>query len=340
MADASLVVGSLAINPDKVNDYLGWEFNDQWQAFAAGFDGCVVTTPADPDILPSTKIYRPTFGMVKAAEKLDVTNTTAKDSTAMSGGAAVYGPVCSNVIFPVEFFSHSVRAMKKNDAEIEATLAAQIAQRLINARKLDVLYALRGAIGAISTSTHVNDESSNTVKTATLTDLMDTKALAGDSMAALRVLVLHSKTWTEVKKDLVTGSNYNIERVGDMVVLGNVPGLEGLSIILCDDGTKVAGASAGLDAYYSFFLGEGAVKVTPAVNSPLFTAVIGLDKGARATKVASEDHYGLVIGGMGMSTDAAGNPTAAELYDTANWTEAFSHDHRDVRAYYMKTLNG
>ena len=340
MSDASLVVGSLAINPDKVNDYLGWEYNDQWQAFVAGWDGCIVTLPADPAILPSTKVYRPTFGMVKAAEKLDVTNTSVKDSTAMSGGAAVYGPVCSNVIFPVEFFSHAVRAMKASDAEIESTLAAQIAQRIVNARKLDVLYALRGAIGAMTTVSHVNDESGNTVKTGTLTDLMDTKAILGDAQGSFRVAVLHSKAWLSIKKDLVTGSNYNIERIGDMVVLGNIPGLEGLSIILCDDGTKVAGASAGLDAYYSFLLGEGAVKIAPAVNSPLFTAVMGLDKGARSTKVASEDHFGLVISGMGMSTDATGNPTVAELYDTSNWSEAFSHDHRDVKAVYMKTLNG
>jgi len=340
MADAALVIGSLAINPDKVNDYLGWEFNDQWQAFSAGWDGCVRTKPADPAVLPGTKLYSPKFGMVKAAEKLNVTNTTAKDSTAMSGGAAIYGPVCSNVIFPVEFFSHAIRAMKASDAEIESTLAAQIAQRLVNARKLDVLYALRGAIGSMSTSTHVNDESSNTTKTAQLVDLFDTKALAGDSMGTLRVAVLHSKVWTSIKKDLVTGSNYNIERIGDMVVMGNIPGLEGLTIILCDDGTKVAGASAGLDAYYSFLLGEGAVEITPAVNSPLFTALPGLDKGARAYKVASEDHFALVIPGMGMSTDATGNPDATELYDTGNWTEAFSHDHRDVRAYYMKTLNG
>jgi hypothetical protein len=173
-----------------------------------------------------------------------------------------------------------------------------------------------------------------------LTDIMDAKAILGDVQSALRVMVMHSKAWLSAKKDIVTGSNYNIERIGDMVVMGGIPGLEGMTVILCDDGTKVAGASAGADAYYTFLLGEGVVSVTPAPNSPLFTAVQSLGKGVRSTKVSIEDHYALNLKSVAMTTDAAGNPTAAELYDTTNWGEAFSHDHRDFKAVYIKTYNG
>ena len=340
MADDALLIGDLALNPAAVNDYMESTYNDQWQAFAAGWAGCIVTKPVNPDLTVGQVYYAPRMSMIKAAEKLDVTNETAKDTTRAPGGANIYGPVISNVMFPVEWFTHALKAMKKNDAAFEATLAQMTVQRLINARKLDVLYALRGAIGALSTSTHVNDESGNTVKTAALTDLMDTKQLLGDAQGSLRVAVLHSKVWLSIKKDLVTGSNYNIERIGDMVVMGNVPGLEGLSIILCDDGTKVAGASAGADAYYSFLVGEGAVEITPAANSPLFTTEVSLGKGARSVKFACEDHYALIMPGVSMSTDGTGNPTVAELYDTANWSEAFMHDHRDFKAVYLKTLNG
>ena len=340
MADAPLVSGDNAVNPDLVQDYLASEYNDQWQAFAGGWDGAIVTNPASVEIVPGQEVKAPKFSMVKAAAKLDITNVTAVDTTAAPASVLPRGPVCSNIVSPVECFDYALRASKRNQTQVEAELAREMAMRIVNARKLDVLYALLGAIGAMTTSTHVNDESSNTTKTAELTDIMDTKQLLGDAQASLRVAVMHSKVWTSVKKDLVTGSNYNIERIGDLVVLGNVPGLEGLSIILCDDGTKVAGASAGADAYYSFLLGPGAVEITPAVGAPMFTSVMNLDKGARAWKQACEDHYGLVIPGMGMTTDQTGNPTAAELYDTSNWAEAFSHDHRDVKAVYLKTLNG
>lgn len=341
MADDSLLIGDLAINPDLTNDYLMASYNDQWQAFQAGWGGAVVTLPASDEILPGTRVYKPKLAMVAALGKLDVTNETAKDSTKGPLGVLPYGPVCSNAPDnPIEFFSHAIRAYKKNDQAIEATLGQMLAQRVVNARKLDVLYALRGAIGATSTVSHVEDESSASTKTLQLTDIMDAKAILGDAQSALRVMIIHSKAWLSAKKDIVTGSNYNIERVGDMTVLGGVPGLEGMVIILCDDGTKVAGASAGADAYYTFLLGAGVVNITPAINSPLFTAEVGVGKGARSTKVTVEDHYGLNLDGMAMTTDATGNPTTAELYDTTNWGEAFSHDHRDFRAVYIKTLNG
>lgn len=341
MADDALLIGDLAVNPDKVNDYLDASYNDKWQAFQAGWAGAIETNPADDEVLPGRLFYKPELAMPAALGKLDVTNETAKDSTKGPTGVLPYGPVCSNAPDnPIEWLSHAIRAYKKSDKELEAWIAEKFAMRVVNGRKLDVLYALRGAIGAMSTVSHVNDESSNTTKTLQLTDIMDAKAILGDAQESLRVMVLHSMAWLSIKKDLVTGSNYNIERIGDMVVMGGIPGLEGMTVILCDDGTKVAGASAGLDAYYTFLLGEGVVSITPAPNSPLFTAVMGLDKGARSTKVSIEDHYALNLKNVAMTTDGTGNPTAAELYDTTNWAEAFSHDHRDFKAVYIKTLNG
>lgn len=341
MADSSLLIGDLAVNPDKVNDYLEASYNDRWQEFVAGWNGAVFTLPASDEVLVGRQVANPKFAMPAALGKLDVTNESGVDSTHGPTGVVAYGPVCSNITSnPVEFFEHALGAYKKSGVEIEAWLADKFALRAINARKLDVLGALRGAIGATSTVSHVNDETSNTTKTLQMTDVMDGKQILGDAQSVLRTMVMHSKAWLSLKKDLVVGSNYNVYSVGDLTILGGVPGLEGMQIILCDDGTKVAGASAAVDAYYTFLLGESVINIQPRPRSPLFTAVVGLDKGARSTKTALEDHYALMLDGMSMTTDATGNPTAAELYDTANWSEAFSHDHRDFRAVYIKTYNG
>jgi hypothetical protein len=72
----------------------------------------------------------------------------------------------------------------------------------------------------------------------------------------------------------------------------------------------------------------------------MFTAVPSVKKSAKSVDVAIEDHYALNLAGMSMTTDATGNPTTAELYDTGNWSQAFSHDHKDFQAVYIKTLNG
>jgi hypothetical protein len=188
----------------------------------------------------------------------------------------------------------------------------------------------------MSTSAHIEDETSASTKTAQLTDLMDAKALLGDAQAALRVWVMHSRVWLRLKKDIVTGSNYNIERIGDEVVIGGVPGLEGLKIHLCDDGTVVAGASSGAHTYYTFGLGEDAVWMQDAPRTPLFTATMNVDKRARSYKFAMEDVCALGIFGMDMSANNA-SPTEAQLYTSGNWSEAFSHDHRDVKAVILKT---
>lgn len=341
MADDVLLIGDLAVNPDKVNDYIDASFNSVAAELTAALGGVINFADPDPAVLVGRVLYSPQLTMPGALGKLDVTNETDKDTTKAPAGVLPYGPVCSNVPDnPLSWMSHAIGAYKKTDMEFEAWLAEKLALRCMEARLLDVFYALRGAIGATSTVSHVNDVSSNTVKTLALTDVMDAKAIMGDRQGRLRTMVMHAKAWLSLKKDLVSGSTYNIQQVGDLTVLGNIPGLEGMNILLYDDATKVAGASAGLDAYYTFLLGEGAVTITPRPNVPEFTAVVSVKKGAKSTEVTIEDHYALNLAGMAMTTDATGNPTAAELYDTTNWGEAFSHDHRDFPAVYIKTLNG
>lgn len=341
MADDALLIGDLAVNPAKVNDYLDASFNSMAAEVQAALGGVINFAPADSKVLVGQIVYAPQMSMPGALGKLDVTNETDKDTVKAPAGVLPYGPVCSNVPDnPLAWLSHAIGAFNKNDQEFEAWLADKLALRVMEARMLDIFRALRGAIGATSTVSHVNDESSQTVKTLQVTDVMDAKAIMGDRQGRLRVMVMHSKAWLSLKKNLVTGGNYSIQSLGDMTLLGNVPGLEGMKILLFDDATKVAGASAGLDAYYTFLLGEGAVTITPRPNSPQFTAVVSVRKGARSTEVTIEDHFALNLAGMAMTTDATGNPTAAELYDTANWTEAPSYDHRDFPAVYIKTLNG
>jgi hypothetical protein len=340
MADEILLIGDLALNPDKVNDYLDASFNSRSADMVAAMGGAFAVADPDDEILPGRVNYVPQLAMPGELGDLDLTNESAKDSARGPTGVLPYGPVCSTAPSnPIAWFSHAIRAYKKSDGELEAWLGEKLAMRVVERRVKKAFYALRGAIGATSTVSHVEDETSASVKTLQVPDIFDARALLGDHQGKFRVMVVHSKPWNSIEKDVLTGT-YNLMQLGDMTVITGIPRFKGMAVVIYDDATKVAGASAGADAYYTFLLGEGVVRITPAINSPLFTAVMDVDKGARSIKATIEDHFALNLSGMAMTTDATGNPTDAELYDTTNWSEAFSHDHRDFPAAYIKTSNG
>jgi hypothetical protein len=337
MADTPLVIGNVAIDQNLLAAYARASFNTKLAEYQAGFGGALVRFPASPDVIPNNQVEFPSLDPIGAAVQLDLTNTSSVDSAAAPTSNRGRGAVVSSRVPPAEFFDAAVRGYKMRPEAIAAELGRTAGLRLAERAKNAFYAMLRGAIGAVSTSSHTEDETGQTTKTAQVTDIMDAKQTLGDAMSALRVFICHSLVWNSLEKDLVTGSNYNVETLGDLTILGGIPALSGMRIVI-DDDVETASVSGGTN-YYSYLLGAGSTWLMPAPDSPLLKLTPNGDKGVAAWKLTGEAHVAMGVKNMDMSSNNT-NPTLANLRNTSSWAEAFSHDHRDVKAAILLTQGG
>lgn len=336
MADAPFVIGSVAVDQDLLNAYAGASFNVEMAAFEGGFNGAVTRLPDSPKVIPANAVNNPklTFGM--AATQLDLTNTSGVDSGARPASVQGRGPVVSRRVNVAEFFDHAVSGYGKSADEIASELGRQAGLALAQDAKKYIYYALKGAISAATTSTHINDETAQTTKTLQVVDIFDAKTLLGDASSQLRALVLHSKQLASVEKDLLTGT-YNIANIGDMMVIDGLAAVKGMRVIVDDDCYNTT-VSAGVK-YSAFLLGPGAVWMQARPSYPKITVLPDGAKGVLSWKVLAETHYAVGVAGMDYDMNPT-NPTQAHIATAANWAEAFSYDHKDLKACEIITLDG
>jgi len=337
MADDPLVIGDIAIVPELIGDYAAATFNYEMAAWSAGLSGCVSFLPASPRVYPTKDVDRPSLTLGMADAQLDLTNATAVDSSQQPEGVRGRGPVVSRRTSIGEFLDAAIRGYTMSSEQASAELGRQAGLQLARGAKVMTYNALLGAVTAISTSTHKNDETSNTTKTLQLVDVFDGKALLGDAASQLRILLAHSTPFASLEKDMLQGT-YNLFNVGDMTVMDNLPGLKGMRVVL-DDDVPTTTVSAAATNYNSFLLGPGAAWVMPATGSPDIRVYRHGDKGDHAVKVLGTMHYAVGVAGMDYDMDPT-NPTAANLATSGNWAEAFSCDHKDVKAALIITQNG
>ncbi len=335
MADVQLVIGDVAVNPDLVLDYADATYNDRIAEFATRFGGAIEVLPASDDVKPGTVVNAPTLKIVGTATRRDLTATGSTDATAAPDSAQRRCPVLSSVVGPHMFTDAAVRSFKLNPEQVAAKLGEQMAQRVIDYRKLRLYDAFRGAINAATTSTHINDQTGASPATAELNDVLTAKELLGDAASGLVTIIMHSKVWKSLLTDAGGSSSINSDQFADMVfVQGGIPALVGMNIVI-DDQVPTVSVSAGTE-YYTLLLGAGALKLAPAPRVPLFTAEVTISDG-RAVKVITEDHFAVGAAGMDYSS-ATMNPQASDLYNANNWSEAFSHNHKDLNAALLKTI--
>ena len=333
MADVQLVIGDVAVNPDLVLDYADATYNDRIAEFETRFGGAIEILPPSEDVKPGTDVNAPTLKIVGAASRRDLTATGATNATAAPEGAQRRMPVLSSLVGPHKFTDAAVRGYKRTPEQVAAALGEQMAQRVIDYRKLRSYDAFRGAAAAATTVTHIN----TTGSAATLSDVLAAKEKLGDAASGLVTVIMHSKVWKSLLSDAGTGANINSDAFADMVfVQGGIPALVGMNIII-DDQISTVSVSGGTQ-YHTLLLGPGALKLAPAPRVPLFTAEVTISDG-RAMKVVTEDHFAVGVAGMDYSGGQT-NPTAANLYNSASWAEAFSHDHKDFNAAVLKKLFG
>ncbi len=332
MADVQLVIGDVAVNPDLVLDYANATYNDRVAEFETRFGGAIEVLPASDDVKPENVVDAPTLKIVGAATRRDLTVTGSANASAAPDSARRRMPVLSSKVGPHMFSDASVRGFKLTPEAVAAKLGTQLAQRIIDYRKLRLYDAFRGAINAATTSTHI----STSAAAADIDDILTAKALLGDAMAGLVTLVMHSKVWKSLMEDAGKGATtFTSVKFADMVFIeGGIPALVGMNIII-DDQVPVVAVSAG-NRYYTLLLGPGALKLAPAPRVPLFTAEQTISDG-RAVKVITEDHFGAGVQAMDYKSTTM-NPAEAVLYAAGSWQEAFSHDHKDLGAVCLQTI--
>lgn len=336
MSDTPLVIGDVAVDQDLLAEYAMAEFNQKLGEFANGFGGALDILPPSDKVIPANAVEHPrlTFGM--AATQQDLTGTAAVDSGARPASVRGRGPVVNRKTNTAELYDFAARGYGKSAEQLAAELGRQCGLTLAADAKIAVYSAIIGAVGVMSTASHVLDETSDTTATLEVADIVDGKTLLGDAQSALRVMIIHSVPFGSVSKGLFS-TGINSFNVADMAIMDAVAQLGGMRIVV-DDDVPTAAVSAGTN-YRTLLLGMGAAWIQPAVRSPKISVVPNIDKEGYALKVLGEACYAVGVRGMDYDMNPT-NPTNANLATTANWAEAFSDDHRDVKAAYILTQEG
>lgn len=202
--------------------------------------------------------------------------------------------------------------------KIALTIGNQLAKRSI--KTLDM--SMQGAVNA-GTAPHKYASGS----TLTVLAVQEGRAKMGDQADQLHTLLLHSKPWNSLLKDLISTYKYAGVWSGELIDNGQIETILGVrNVIVSDDLTPEAGAtsSAGDDIYYSWLLGEGALYYSfqqePYVD--VWEDVTNADT-IHYEKVAMD--YVAAPRGFSMAT---ANPTDANLLTSGLWTPAYE-DHRN-----------
>lgn len=217
--------------------------------------------------------------------------------------------------------------------KVASSVGNQLAKRVIKV----VDYSLQGAVNA-GTSPHLRDITAETTKTCNVLDIQETRALIGDQADQLTTMLIHSKPWNSLLKDMISTYRYAGLWSGEMLENGQIETILGVrNVIVSDDLTADSGAtsSAGDDSYYTYLMTPGslyfAYQQDPYVDvweDPTNSDTIHYEKIA----------LDFVAAPRGFSFGTA-NPTDANLTTSGLWTPAYE-DHRNFGVCALKSLNG
>lgn len=214
------------------------------------------------------------------------------------------------------------------------TIGNKLACRMINVFD----YSSQGLINTATGLAHLNDITGAATKTLNVLAVQEARAKMGDQADQLHTMVLHSKAWNSLIKDLISTYKYAGVWSGEMINRGDIETLLGVrNIIVTDCLTPEAGAtsSAGDDAYYTWLLTDGAwysaYQQEPYVDmweDPTNGDTIHYEKIALDYVAAPRAAY--------FNT---ANPTDANLLTSGLWSTAYE-DHRNLGICAVKSLNG
>jgi hypothetical protein len=218
--------------------------------------------------------------------------------------------------------------------KVAMTIGNKLACRAINVMD----YSMQGLINTATGSAHLHDITSEVVKTMNVLDTQQARSLMGDQADQLHTMLIHSKPWNSLLKDLITTYKYAGVWSGEILQNGMLETILGVrNIIVTDCLTPEAGAtsSAGDDSYYTWLLTDGALYMAyqqePYVDmweDPTNSDTIHYEKIALDYVAAPRAGY-----------FATANPTDANLLTSGLWSTSYE-DHRNLGIVAIKSLNG
>jgi len=346
MAQTPLVTSNVASALQQLSPYAQAAFWAKLAQYDAGFYGGIEFHPANPEVKPSLSAENPRFVYQGTVTRVDPTSTTAVDALAGPTSVRGQGPARTFApATPLEFLSMARYGYKKTELELVSELAENFGKGAARFAKQSLYYAMIGAIAQQSTGgQHLYDVTGLTSKTVTLSRIIYAKSLIGDRGADAVAFVCHSAVSRSLSQDIVSGGNSGgLVRVMIESAESVKQGIEAIGALrLCvDDDCQTVAVTAGTTNYRSFILCPGAVWVMPGIDSPLLTVTPDLvERSLRSKRVTIEGLFAIGVYGMTWVLASKSNPTDAELYASTYWSEAYSHDHRDVGICEVYSQNG
>ena len=213
--------------------------------------------------------------------------------------------------------------------KVAMTIGNQLAKRAI--KVLD--YSIQGCVN-VGADPHKYAVGS----TLTVLGIQEGRAKMGDQADQLHTMLIHSKPWNSLLKDLISTYKYAGVWSGEILNNGMIETILGVrNIIVTDDLTPEAGAtsSAGDDIYYTHLLADNSIYFAYQQNPyvDVWEDVTNADT-IHYEKVAMD--YVAAPRGFSMST---ANPTDANLIDDSLWTAAYE-DHRNFGIVSVTSIAG
>lgn len=195
------------------------------------------------------------------------------------------------------------------------------------------LRSLRAALSA-DAATYV-DGGAATINTAGASGLIDGLAKRGDAASAIVCWVMHSKVFFNLVKEQIS---LNINGVSGLVFAEASPITLGRPVLITDspDLKITDGISAGVDAYYTMGLTQGAALMEETEGTEVVTQDV---TGQENLIMRIQGEYAENIGLKGYTwdkTNGGENPTDAALATGSNWDPAYA-DMKDRAGVIIRT---
>ena len=174
--------------------------------------------------------------------------------------------------------------------------------------------------------------------TLTVLAVQEGRAKMGDNADQLHTMLIHSKPWNSLLKDLISTYKYAGVWSGEIINNGMIETILGVrNVIISDDLTPEAGAtsSAGDDIYYTHLLGEGALYFSHQ-QAPY---VDGWEDVTNADTIVYEKVAVDYVAAPRAFYMATANPTDANLLTSGLWTAAYE-DHRNMNFVGITSIAG
>ena len=269
--------------------------------------------------------------LVQAAPftRSDVTSTDTTGGTRISSNAGKL-PVLRDVSINKISEHDDIRTGENFEVMLASSAGNQMAKRTV--KQLD--RSLKGALGAITTHTRTTYPSALTVQA-----VRQCKAQLGDQGQNLHTMLVHSKVWFDLVRDLIENYKYMGVTSGKIIEEGKLDTIMGIrNIIISDDLIPDAGTGSSTlsPAYNTYLLGEKCIyqEFQRLLNVQTWSDV----------RVQSTLHYvkfsmDYVLGPTAVKFSGSANPADDDFANSSNWAIS-TEDLRNANYASIVTVGG